>query len=189
MFAVEQCSIPGLRLLRPRIAGDSRGKFVKIMHAEFFAAHGLRWDFREQYYSVSRDRVLRGFHFQTPPMEHAKLVTCLSGRVMDVVVDLRRGSPRFGEHEIVELSEDNAAILYIPVGCGHGFLAQSPTAMLLYDVSSVYAPQHDTGVRWDSLGVAWPVADPIISARDSQLVPFADFDSPFEFNGDRSPTF
>lgn len=182
MFAVEACRIPGLRLLRPHIAADARGRFVKIMHAEFFAAHGMRTDFREQYYSVSTKAVVRGFHFQVPPMEHVKLVTCLSGRVMDVVVDLRRGSPQFGSHEIFDLSEEGGAILYIPVGCAHGFLTQSASATLLYDVSSVYAPDCDRGIRWDSAGVAWPVADAIISQRDRQLPRLAEFDSPFEFD-------
>jgi dTDP-4-dehydrorhamnose 3,5-epimerase len=183
MFAVEACHIPGLRLLRPRIAADARGRFVKVMHAEFFAAHGMRPDFREQYYSVSTRGVLRGFHFQVPPMEHVKLVTCLSGRVMDVVVDLRRGSPQFGNHEIIDLSEEAGTILYIPVGCAHGFLTLSESATLFYDVSSVYAPEYDRGIRWDSARVAWPVADAIISPRDRSLPPLAEFDSPFEFDG------
>ena len=184
MFEVKACRIPGLRLLRPRIAADSRGRFVKIMHAEFFAAHGLRSDFREQYYSVSTMGVIRGFHFQVPPMAHVKLVTCVAGRVMDVVVDLRRGSPQFGRHEVFDLSEDTGVILYIPVGCAHGFLTRSESATLLYDVSSVYAPECDMGVRWDSAGVAWPVADAIISTRDRELPPLYGFDSPFEFDGD-----
>ena len=181
MFAIEECRIPGLRLLRPRIAADARGEFVKIMHAEFFAAHGLRADFREQYYSISRERVLRGFHFQVPPMEHAKLVACLSGRVMDVILDIRRGSPQFGKHEVFDLSEDNRHVLYIPVGCAHAFLTLSASATVFYDVSSVYAPECDRGIRWDSLDVAWPVADPIISARDAGFAGFAEFDSPFTF--------
>ena len=122
MFEIEQCRIPGLRRLRPRVAADLRGRFVKIMHADFFAAHGLRTDFREQYYSVSTRNVLRGFHFQVPPMEHAKLVTCIAGQVMDVVVDLRLGSPSYGRDEVFDLSEHNAHILYIPAGCAHGFL-------------------------------------------------------------------
>jgi dTDP-4-dehydrorhamnose 3,5-epimerase len=165
MFAIEDCHIPGLRLLRPRIAADLRGRFVKIMHADFFAAHGLRMDFREQYYSVSTRRVIRGFHFQVPPMEHVKLVTCLAGQVMDVIVDLRRGSACFGDYEIFDLSEDNGDILYIPAGCAHGFLTVSDNATLFYDVTSVYAPEYDCGIRWDSLGVAWPVDDAIISLR------------------------
>jgi len=184
LFAVEECRIPGLRLLKPRLAADRRGKFVKIMHADFFAAHGMRTDFREQYYSVSTERVLRGFHFQVPPMEHAKLVTCLSGRVMDVVVDIRRDSPRYGEHEVFDLSEDHGAIVYIPSGCAHGFLTLSAAATLLYDVTSVYASECDRGIRWDSLGVAWPVRDPIISPRDAGFAGFAEFDSPFRFTGD-----
>ena len=180
MFQIEQCRIPGLRRLRPRIAADARGRFVKIMHAEFFDAHGMRTDFREQYYSTSTRGVLRGFHFQVPPTAHAKLVTCLAGRVMDVVVDLRRGSPEYGRHEIFDLSEESGDILYIPVGCGHGFLTLSATAMLFYDVTSVYAPEYDRGIRWDSLDVAWPIDSPILSARDAGFAGFAEFDSPFD---------
>jgi len=187
MFEIEECRIPGLRLLRPRIAVDTRGKFIKIMHAEFFAAHGMRWDFREQYYSVSHRRVLRGFHFQVPPMEHAKLVTCICGQVMDVIVDIRRGSPQFGEHEIFDLSEDNGNALYIPVGCAHGFLTLSTNATMFYDVSSVYAPEYDRGVRWDSLKIAWPVDDAIISPRDAGFAGFGEFATPFEFTSDAAP--
>lgn len=179
MFAVEDCAIPDLRRLRPRIAADRRGRFVKIMHAEFFAAHGLRTDFREQYYSVSAQGVLRGLHFQVPPMAHAKLVTCVAGEVMDVVVDLRRGSPQFGKHQAFGLSEQNGDILYIPVGCAHGFLTLSASATLFYDVTSVYAAEHDRGIRWDSVGVAWPLAAPTLSPRDAVLPPFAEFESPF----------
>ena len=181
MFDIEDCRIPGLHQLTPRIAGDLRGRFVKIMHAEFFATHGLRTDFREQYYSVSTDGVLRGFHFQVPPAEHAKLVTCIAGGVMDVIVDLRRGSPQYGQHEIFDLSEENGRILYIPVGCAHGFLTKSASATLFYDVTSLYAPDCDRGIRWDSIGVAWPINHPIISPRDAGLAGFAEFDSPFEF--------
>ncbi len=184
MFTIERCRIPGLRRLRPRIAADARGRFVKIMHAEFFAAHGMRTDFREQYYSTSTEGVLRGFHFQVPPAAHAKLVTCLAGRVMDVVVDLRRGSAEFGKHEIFDLAEDSGDILYIPVGCAHGFLTLSATATLLYDVTSVYAPEYDRGIRWDSLDVAWPTLAPILSPRDAGFAGFAEFDSPFELADD-----
>ena len=181
MFEIEQCRIPGLRRLRPRVAADLRGRFVKIMHADFFAAHGLRTDFREQYYSASIRNVLRGFHFQVPPMEHAKLVACIAGQVMDVVVDLRRGSPCYGRYEVFDLSQDSGDILYLPAGCAHGFLTLSAEATLFYDVTSVYAPAHDRGIRWDSLGVAWPIGDPIISPRDAGFPAFAEFETPFEF--------
>lgn len=184
MFAIEDCGIPGLRLLRPRIVADARGRFVKLMHADFFAEQGLRSDFREQYYSVSTEAVIRGFHFQVPPMEHAKLVTCLAGRVMDVVVDIRRGSPWYGRHQVFDLSAESGSTLYIPAGCAHGFATLSASATLLYDVTSVYTPDCDTGIRWDSCGVAWPFAEPVLSPRDLGFRPLAEFVTPFEFADD-----
>ena len=184
MFEVEEGELRGLRLLRPRLLADARGRFVKIMHADFFAAHGLRTDFREQYYSISTERVIRGFHFQVPPMAHAKLVTCLAGRVMDVVVDIRRGSPAYGRHQVFDLSEENGHILYIPVGCAHGFATISASATLFYDATSVYAPECDTGIRWDSCGVRWPFAEPILSPRDRSFPALPEFETPFKFPDD-----
>jgi len=136
-------------------------------------------DFREQYYSISKKNVLRGMHFQLPPHDHYKLVTCVEGRILDVVVDLRRSSPTFGQHLCVELSGVRADSIYIPSGLAHGFLVLSRRALVLYNVSSLYAPLHDTGIRWDSAGIQWPVVAPQVSERDAVLPPLAAFETPF----------
>ncbi len=179
MFDVVELPLPGVRLLRPIIRRDPRGVFVKTIHREFFAAHGIPSDFAEQYYSVSERDVVRGMHFQLPPCDHYKLVTCIEGVIRDVVLDLRRESPKYGCHAAVELSGERGDCLFIPTGLAHGFAVHQAQALVLYNVSTVYSPPHDTGIRWDSVGVDWGVAQPVVSERDAALAPLADFDSPF----------
>jgi dTDP-4-dehydrorhamnose 3,5-epimerase len=147
---------------------DLRGSFVKTLHAPTFAKEkGVSWSFRESYYSTSNTGVIRGMHLQLPPHDHAKLVYCISGRVLDVVVDLRPGAG-FGKHVSFEFSGDAPAGVYVPHGCAHGFLVLE-TATLVYQVTSEYAPSHDGGIRYDSFGFDWPVANPLISDRDLAL--------------------
>lgn len=177
-------AIAGCYQLVPNVFRDERGAFVKVFHEEVFREHGLRTDFAEEYYSVSRERVLRGLHFQTPPHEHAKLVYCPQGSVLDVAVDLRVGSPSYGQHIGVELSEANANMLYLPAGLAHGFYTTSTQATMVYKVTSVYAPAHDGGILWSSAGIDWPDADPILSERDRQFPALADFASPFRYAGE-----
>lgn len=167
--AFEETEIPGCIEIIAHIRGDERGRFVKTMHAEAFKAHGLRADFVEQYYSVSRKAVLRGLHFQKPPAHHAKLVYCVEGNVLDAAVDLRPGSPAFGRHALRELSGERANILYLPEGLAHGFYVLSASATLIYAVTSEYDSASDAGIRWDSAGIEWPDRNPIISQRDQQL--------------------
>ena len=167
MFSVQHTSIPGVILLTPQIKPDSRGSFVKTVHADFFKQHGMRSDFVEQYYTISGQNVIRGMHFQKPPADHAKLVTCISGQILDVVVDLRVGSPTYRQCLSFELTANVGALVYIPIGCAHGFLSQSEASIVLYNVTSVYSPEHDTGVLWNSIGFKWPVLNPILSDRDT----------------------
>ena len=179
MMDVSPGKIAGVKLIRPAAQHDFRGTFVKTMHAEIFSKHGIPTQYAEQYYSVSKKNVLRGLHFQTPPHEHYKLVTCIEGEAFDVVVDLRNGSPSYGQHESFELNGADGDSVFVPAGCAHGFYVRSETATLLYNVSSVHAPSHDAGIRWDSAGVSWPSASPVVSDRDAGLVAFAEFESPF----------
>jgi dTDP-4-dehydrorhamnose 3,5-epimerase len=180
-------SIPGCYLIRPWRHQDDRGLFVKTFHAEWFREHGLETDFREDFYSVSRRGVLRGMHFQSPPYQHAKLVYCVKGRILDAVVDLRSDSQGFGLHEILELSDDNGWVLYLPRGVAHGFYVLSDEAITAYRVTSEYRPEADSGVRWDTCGIAWPNNSPIISARDSSLPPLEEVRNVFtcELSSDR----
>jgi len=159
---------------------DERGSFVKSFHDRSFRQFGLETNFPESFYTRSRQGVLRGFHFTTPPIDQVKLVTCLQGDLLDVVVDLRQGSPTFGRHVRFELSADNPISLYIGRGLGHAFYVRSKESILLYQVSTMYNPSFDSGIRWDSVGVEWPTKNPIVSDRDKALPAFSNFSSPFE---------
>jgi dTDP-4-dehydrorhamnose 3,5-epimerase len=135
--------------------------------------------FAEQYFTLSHAGVLRGMHLQLPPHQHGKLVTCLSGRILDVLLDLRRASPTCGNSLGIELSPERGQALYLPAGIAHGFLSLEDNSGVLYGTTSVHDPHCDTGVRWDSFGFVWPVNEPLISARDAALPALAAFDSPF----------
>ena len=139
----------------------------------------MRCDFAETYYSVSERHVLRGMHFQVPPQQHAKLVYCVQGAVLDVTVDLRRDSLSFGRSFSIELDGDDPCGIYIPEGFAHGFLTLSAQAILSYFVTSIYAPDCDSGIRWNSIGFDWPQRDVILSERDAGFLAIADFESPF----------
>ena len=178
-FQLDATSIADCYVIRPRLRRDERGLFVKVFQRSAFAQLGLRSDFVEEYYSVSAHRVLRGLHCQLPPHDHAKLVYCVAGKVMDVGLDLRRKSTTYGHHVAFELSENDGAVLYLPPGIAHGFYVRSAGATLLYKVTSEYAPNHDSGIRWNSAGIEWPDESPVVSERDSRLPALKEFDSPF----------
>jgi dTDP-4-dehydrorhamnose 3,5-epimerase len=179
MFEIIETGLDGcLELIAPR-HDDSRGHFVKTIHADFFKQHHMNTAFVEQYYTVSVRGTLRGLHFQTPPHDHDKLVICSDGEVFDVVVDLRRTSPTFGEHRIFNLSAARANQIYIPAGLAHGFYTSSAQATLVYNVTSVHNGEHDAGIHYASAGINWPTEDVTISERDAKLPPLADYDSPF----------
>ena len=175
--------IPGCLLLRAPVHADERGVFVKTFHRQQFGALGLNTEWPEEFFTVSRQGVLRGLHFQRPPHDHAKMVCCLHGRILDVVVDLRRGSPAFGQHQLFELDAARGESVYLPAGLAHGFLALTDGALVAYRVGSVHAPAYDTGIRWDSAGIPWPAGEKIVSARDRAFPTLAEFDSPFTFEG------
>lgn len=168
-------AISGCVEIIPDIFTDERGRFIKTFHRDTFESSGLEVDWREEYYSTSIKGVLRGFHFQLPPHDHAKLVYCTAGEVLDVVLDLRKGSPSFGAHAMFQLNETTAHMIYIPKGCAHAFYTLSEQATMMYKVSTVYAPAHDSGLLWNSVGVSWPDDNPIMSDRDKALPAFADF--------------
>ena len=174
-------SLPGCFQIQPVVRADERGSFTKVFHEEIFRSAGLRTDFAEEYYSVSRRGVLRGLHFQLPPHDHAKLIYCTQGKVLDAALDLRRGSPTYGRHLTLELSQEQGNMLYLPAGLAHGFYTLSEQATMVYKVTSVYAPQHDGGVLWDSAGIAWPDTGPVLSQRDREFSALADFDTPFQY--------
>ena len=171
--------LAGVKILRPRIFTDVRGTFVKTFHGPLFRDAGLDFVPQEEFFSISHRNVLRGMHFQLPPADHAKVVYCIAGRVLDVVLDLRHKSPTFGGHLVRELSEKNREILYLPTGFAHGFLALEDNTTMIYQTSTVHSPAHDVGIRWDSICFNWPVPNPIMSDRDQKFPALADFKSPF----------
>jgi dTDP-4-dehydrorhamnose 3,5-epimerase len=160
---------------------DDRGDFVKAFQRDTYVALGLDPTVAELYWSTSSRGVIRGLHFQTPPYAHAKTVTVIRGTIFDVVVDLRAGSPTFGQHISVPISDSEPAAVHVPVGCAHGFQATSLEAVVAYLVGTEHAPDHDDGIRWDSVGVDWPVPDPVVSPRDAAFPTAAVFVSPFTF--------
>lgn len=178
---INEIDIPGCFEIIPRRLEDSRGVFVKTLHEEIFVDRGLPTDFAEEYYSKSYQNVLRGLHFQTPPHDHVKMVYCVSGTILDVIVDLRVGSPTFGQHKSFELSDVTARTLVLAKGIAHGFYTMSQEAIVMYKVSTVYAPEHDAGIVWNSLDIPWPSKAPLLSDRDKGFPAFQDFDSPFAY--------
>lgn len=172
---IQGTAIPGCFEIIPRLLTDERGSFVKTYHHDMFHQHGLETDWREEYYSISRKGVLRGLHFQVPPHDHAKLVYCIAGRVLDAVLDLRIGSPTYQQHILFELNAETAHMLYLPKGVAHGFYTLSESATMMYKVTTVYAAECDSGILWSSVGIPWPDKTPIVSARDNAFPVFADF--------------
>lgn len=181
MFTIHHTPLAGLLTLQPRVFADNRGTFVKTFHHQAFRDMGLSFEPREEYYTASYFGVLRGMHFQVPPADHAKLVYCTSGTVLDVVLDLRRNSPTFGGVFAEELSETNRKIMYIPSGFAHGFLTLSTFALMVYKTTTTHDPAYDKGVHWSSFGFDWPLngITPILSKRDLEQPPLAEFNTPF----------
>jgi dTDP-4-dehydrorhamnose 3,5-epimerase len=162
---------------------DARGSFVKTFHNTILKNAGIDFTLRESYFSLSNKDVIRGMHFQLPPHHHAKIVFCPQGAILDVIVDLRKGSPTYGQHYAQELSAENHKAYYIPEGFAHGFKALTDNAITYYLVSSEYDQPSDTGIRYDSIGFDWGVAEPIISGRDLSFPTMQAFDTPFAFTG------
>lgn len=173
--------IPGCYEIIPEILTDSRGSFVKIFNEFEFNSKNLETEFKETYYSISHKGVVRGLHFQTPPFEHAKVVFCITGKVFDIVLDLRRGSPYFMKYLSFMLESEKANGLYIPRGCAHGFCALEDSSILGYMVTSTYSKIHDTGINPFSAGINWPINHAISSKRDLDFISLVDFVTPFNF--------
>ncbi|MDQ6598586.1 dTDP-4-dehydrorhamnose 3,5-epimerase [Bacillus salipaludis] len=178
---VEETKLKGCYEIISNVYPDERGVFVKTFHNEIFKKFNLQTEYKEEYFSLSHKGVLRGLHFQLPPYDHDKLVYCTYGSVIDAVVDLRKGSATYGKFELFYLNSQNGKSILIPKGMAHGFYVLSEKAIMVYNVSEVYSPAHDSGIRWDSVGIPWPDQHPILSDRDRQLASFSDFITPFEY--------
>jgi len=179
MFEIKPSNLTGCFEIQPKVFDDARGRFVKVFHEQTFAALGMETNFTEEYYSISHKNVIRGLHFQLPPMDHVKMVYCVQGDVLDAVVDLRVGSPTYGQYALFELNANKANSIYIPKGMAHGFCARSDQSVMVYKVSTIYSPAHDAGVLWNSVGIQWPTNEAILSDRDNGFPSFDKFVSPF----------
>ncbi|MGI9538612.1 MAG: dTDP-4-dehydrorhamnose 3,5-epimerase [Miltoncostaeaceae bacterium] len=178
--------LPGLVLIEPTVHGDERGFFVETFRASALHEAGVREEWLQDNHSRSGRGVLRGMHFQLPPGQ-AKLVRCARGEVLDVAVDIRRGSPTFGQWEAFELTDRNARMIYVPVGFAHGFCVVSEVADVVYKCSNYYVADIESGFAFDDpdVGIEWPDVELIVSDRDRQaplLDEIAD-DLPFVYEG------
>lgn len=178
-LSATELPIIGCKLVTLVPVTDARGWFMKTFHADTFREAGMEGEYPETFVSESHKGVLRGMHFQRPPYDHAKLVRCLGGQVLDVLLDLRRESPTLGRSHALMLDATRAEMVYMPRGIAHGFLALTDGAVLEYRTSSMHAPSHDAGIHWASFGFEWPVSTPILSPRDEAHPRLADFISPF----------
>lgn len=181
-----ETEIKGVYILKPRIFPDARGYFFESYSKRDFDAHIGPVDFVQDNQSASAHGVMRGLHFQAPPYSQAKLVRCVKGRVLDVAVDIRKGSPTYGKYVAMELSEENGLQFFIPRGFAHGFAVLSDFAVFQYKCDNYYAPQADGGISIEdtSLGIDWRMdpSEAILSDKDRRHPLFKDFDSPFDIN-------
>lgn len=177
--------IPGVIIIEPAVFSDNRGYFFESFNKKNFEDNIGKINFAQDNESKSSKGVLRGLHFQAPPFAQAKLVRCIKGSVLDVAVDIRKGSPTYGKYVSIELSEDNKKQLYIPRGFAHGYSVLSDSAIFAYKVDNNYAPECDAGILWNDpvLNIQWGVnnCDILISKKDSKLSSFLELESPFTF--------
>ena len=177
---VEETYMSGLILVHPDVHADGRGSLIKTYHEPTWHASGMRTDWVEEFHTVSHKGVLRGLHFQRPPMEQAKVVSCEFGSVFDAVVDIRRGSPTYGSAYCQVLDASSPLLMYVPVGMAHGYLVLSEGTLVSYRTTSVYSADDDAGILWSSAGIAWPSDQYIISDRDAGFPSLDEFQSPFQ---------
>ena len=169
-----------LYIFEHEVTSDDRGDFVKIYRSESFSGLKSHERFRECFYTVSKKGVIRGMHFQLPPNGQDKLVTVVTGEIEDVVIDLRRDSPTFLRNFSIEISSSSGLSVYVPVGFAHGFKTLEDRTTVLYLTSSVYHPESDAGIRYNSFGYSWKIDEPILSERDLKLPMLDDFKTPFQ---------
>lgn len=198
MINIIKTAIPGVVIIEPKVFGDARGYFFESFSERDFneamtpiLGHGIK--FVQDNESMSSYGVMRGLHFQTMPYTQSKLVRCVKGAVLDVAVDIRKGSSTYGQHVAVELTEDNHRQFFVPRGFAHGFAVLSETAVFQYKCDNYYAPANDGGIsiKDDSLGIDWriPVEKALLSEKDTKHALLKDFDSPFSIDMDLYPEF
>ncbi len=182
---IETTTLPGVLVITPRVFPDPRGFFLESYNAEAWRKAGIETVFVQDNHSKSTRGTLRGLHFQLPPAAQVKVVRVVRGAVWDVAVDIRAGSPTFGQWVGVELTAENFRQVYVPTGFAHGFCVLSDEAEILYKTSAVYSPAHERGIAWNDpqLAVDWPVTEPLLSDRDRRAGSLADYlaETPFTY--------
>lgn len=176
---ITKTKLDGVYIIEPHFFQDERGSLVKTFHKDTFIKNKMDFNFEESYYSISKKNVLRGMHFQAPPKDYAKLVYITNGTILDVVLDIRKGSPTYGEYISIELSGENHKMIYIPTGFAHGFLSLKDNSCTTYLQTTIYSPENDSGIRIDSFGMKWNVKNPIISKRDQSFPILEKCEPPF----------
>lgn len=182
---VIKTNIEGVVIIEPKVFKDARGYFFQSFSQREFEEKVRKINFVQDNESMSSYGVMRGLHFQCPPFTQSKLVRCVKGRVLDVAVDIRKGSPTYGQHVAVELTEDNHRQFFVPRGFAHGFAVLSEIAVFQYKCDNFYAPETDGGIniKDESLGIDWQIltSNAILSDKDLKHAYLKDFDSPFDY--------
>ena len=190
---VIKTAIDGVVIVEPKVFKDARGYFFESFSQREFEEKVRKINFVQDNESMSSYGVMRGLHFQCPPFTQSKLVRCVKGKLLDVAVDIRKGSPTYGQHVAIELSEDNHRQFFVPRGFAHGFVVLSETAVFQYKCDNFYAPQADGGIsiKDDSLGIDWHITTDkvLLSEKDTLHACLKDFDSPFTYEDDLYPEF
>jgi len=183
-FHFAKLDIPEIILIKPRVFEDERGFFFECFKHSEFAQAGINFNFVQDNHSKSQKRVLRGLHYQLEPKAQGKLVRCIRGKIWDVAVDIRKGSPTFGKWIAVELSEENKFMLWIPPGFAHGFIALEDSE-IIYKCTAEHDPALDRGIVWNDplIGIKWPTENPMLSEKDKKLPLLKDAENNF-FSGD-----
>ena len=183
---VIESKLPGIKLIEPTVHGDHRGFFMESYNQSTFNKNGIHTVFVQDNHSLSAEAgVLRGLHYQLNPAAQTKLVRVISGEIIDVVVDIRRNSPTFGQWEGFILSAANKRQLLVPQGFAHGFCTLVPNTEVQYKVDQYYSPEHDRGIAWDdpALAIDWPTSTPILSGKDGKHPRLAEAEINFEYEG------
>lgn len=180
---INQLEIDGCCLIELEMLQDRRGSFTKMYNADAYKGTVLdSFLLEEEFITISNRNVLRGLHFQTPPMDHDKIVTCLSGRVIDFFLDIRVRSKTYGKLCSIELQGGKPQLLFLPKGIAHGFLTLEDNSSMLYKTNKVYSPENDAGIHWASVGLKFnlPDSELIVSERDLAFPKLSEFRSPFQ---------
>lgn len=181
MYCKKEEFLNGCILITSKIYADYRGYTIKPYHSVEFNKLGIHHNFEEDLLVSSKKGVLRGLHFQNPPYAQSKILCCIKGSIMDVVLDIRVGSPTYGQYRSIILSGDDGKTLFIPEGFAHGYLTIEDDSILMYKMSSVYMPECEDGILWDSAGIPWNMYNHVISERDKSFLPFHEFKSKFTY--------